>query len=205
MLGRGLLNSNLLQAGACVDTSGEGRPDVQYNFAPFAPGAPGSPPLPYHALQIHPMTMRPVSRGRVGLASADPADAPRLEANALQAEEDLDCLRRGVRLAREMFAQSPLAGITGAEIWPGPDISSRIGSNSLDDAIRAHARTIYHPAGTCRMGTDAAAVVDTELRVNGIDGLRVADCSVMPALTSGNTNAPTMMIADRAADFILAG
>ena len=205
VLGRGLLNSNLLQAGACVDTSGEGRPDVQYNFAPFAPGAPGSPPLPYHALQIHPMTMRPVSRGRVGLASADPADAPRLEANALQAEEDLDCLRRGVRLAREMFAQSPLAGITGAEIWPGPDISSRIGSNSLDDAIRAHARTIYHPAGTCRMGPDAAAVVDTELRVNGIDGLRVADCSVMPALTSGNTNAPTMMIADRAADFILAG
>tara|TARA_B110000908_G_C10201651_1_gene425631 strand:- start:387 stop:737 length:351 start_codon:yes stop_codon:yes gene_type:complete len=112
-------------------------------------------------------------------------------------------LRRGVRLAQDIYAQPELKEIIGAEVWPGPDVSTQAGSNRLDDAIREHARTIFHPAGTCRMEPTPAAVVDLELRVNGIEGLRVADCSVMPALVSGNTNAPTMMIADRAADFIL--
>lgn len=200
---RGLLTSNILDAGACVDTDGDGRPDVQYNFAPFAPGAPGKPPLETHAVQIHPMTMRPKSRGRLGLRSKDPSDQPKFLANALDAPEDLDTLRCGVRLAREIFAQAPLKDIVGAEIWPGPDVSTAVGSNNLDDAIRKQARTIYHPAGTCRMGPTPSAVVDLELRVNGIEGLRVADCSVMPKLVSGNTNAPTMMIADRAADAIL--
>lgn len=200
---RGLLTSNILDAGACVDTSGNGRPDVQYNFAPFAPGAPGQPPLAMHAVQVHPMTMRPKSRGRLGLRSRDPADQPRFVANALDHPDDLDTLRRGVRLAREIFAQSPLKEIVGEEIWPGPGVSSTVGSNRFDDAIRKQARTIFHPAGTCRMGPSPSAVVDLELRVNGVEGLRVADCSVMPALVSGNTNAPTMMIADRAADAIL--
>ena len=200
---RGLLMSNLLQAGACVDTDGAGRPDVQYNFAPFAPGAPGTPPLPFHAVQVHPMTMRPKSRGRLGLISKDASDAPKFLSNALGHSDDLDTLRRGVRLARRIFEQMPLSDSIGNEIWPGKDIDSRVGSNNLDHAIRGHARTIFHPAGTCRMGPMPSAVVDLELRVNGIEGLRVADCSVMPALVSGNTNAPTMMIADRAADFIL--
>ena len=203
LLGRGLLTSNLLQAGACVDTDGDGRPDVQYNFAPFAPGAPGAPPLDFHAVQVHPMTMRPASRGRLGLRSADPLDAPYFEAAALGREEDLDTLRRGVRLARDICEQSPLKEILGEEVWPGPDVSTHGGSNRIDDAIRAQARTIFHPAGTCRMGPSETAVVDLNLRVNGIEGLRVADCSVMPALVSGNTNAPTMMIADRAADWLL--
>ncbi len=200
---RGLLMSNLLQAGACVDTDGSGRADVQYNFAPFAPGAPGTPPLPFHAVQIHPMTMRPKSRGRLGLNSKDASDAPKFVSNALRHIDDLDTLRRGVRLARKIFDQIGLCDNVGAEIWPGAHIDSRVGSNNLDDAIREHARTIFHPAGTCRMGPTPSAVVDLELRVNGIEGLRVADCSIMPALVSGNTNAPTMMIADRAADFIL--
>ncbi|MYA89484.1 MAG: GMC family oxidoreductase [Boseongicola sp. SB0662_bin_57] len=200
---RGLLTSNLLEAGACVDTSGEGRPDVQFNFAPFAPGAPGKPPLEFHALQVHPMTMRPKSRGRIGLASTDPFAAPKFEASALSHPHDMDTLRRGVRLARKILQQPELKEITGEEVWPGPDVSSAVGSNRLDDAIRKQARTIYHPAGTCRMGPTEGAVVDLELRVNGIEGLRVADCSVMPTLVSGNTNAPTMMIADRAASSIL--
>lgn len=200
---RGLLTSNLLQSGACVDTSGAGRPDVQYNFAPFAPGGPGAAPLPFHAMQIHPMTMRPKSRGRLGLQSKDPSAPPKLFAGVLAHNEDLDTLRRGIRLARAMYAQPELRDIIGGEVWPGPDISSKVGSNRLDDAIREQARTIFHPAGTCRMGPTEASVVDLKLRVYGIDGLRVADCSVMPALVSGNTNAPTMMIADRAADFIL--
>lgn len=203
LLKRGLLMSNLLQAGACADTGGTGRPDVQYNFAPFAPGAPGEPPLPFHALQVHPMTMRPKSRGRLGLHSKNAADAPKFAANVLAHDDDLDTLRRGVRLARDIFDQPELRAIVGAEIWPGQGVSSMVGSNNLDDAIRDQARTIFHPAGTCRMGPSPSAVVDLELRVNGIDGLRVADCSIMPALVSGNTNAPTMMIADRAADFIL--
>ena len=201
---RGLLMSNLLQAGACVDTGGCGRPDVQYNFAPFAPGAPGTPPLPFHAVQVHPMTMRPKSRGRLGLSSKNGADAPKFLSNALGHFDDLDTLRRGVRLARRIFEQIGVNETIGAEIWPGVDIDSRVGSNNLDDAIREHARTIFHPAGTCRMGPSPSAVVDLELRVNGVSCLRVADCSIMPALVSGNTNAPTMMIADRAADFILA-
>lgn len=200
---RGLLASNLLQAGACVDTSGDGRPDVQFNLAPFAPDAPGKPPLPFHAVQVHPMTMRPRSRGRLGLASRDPAAPPKFASRALAEEADMDTLRRGVRFAREIFGTPQMREIVGEEIWPGPDISSLAGSNRLDDAIRAQARTIFHPAGTCRMGPTENAVVDLRLRVNGIDGLRVADCSVMPALVSGNTNAPTMMIADRAADFIV--
>ena len=201
---RGLLTSNLLQAGACVDTDGDGRPDVQYNFAPFAPGAPGQPPLAFHAIQVHPMTMRPKSRGRVGLRSKDPHAPPMLEAAALQHEADLDTLRRGVRLARKIMQQSEIKEILDEEIWPGADIGLNIGSNTLDDAIRKHARTIYHPAGTCRMGPSVDAVVDLNLKVNGIEGLRVADCSVMPTLVSGNTNAPTMMIAHRAVSAILA-
>ena len=202
---RGLLTSNLLDAGACLDTDGDGRADVQYNFAPFAPDAPGRPPLDFHALQVHPMTMRPKSRGRLGLRSADPADELVFEASALGRDEDLDTLRRGVRLAREIYAQPQLADIVEDEIWPGDDVSTAVGSNSLDEAIRKHARTIFHPAGTCRMGPTPGAVVDLDLRVNGVEGLRVADCSIMPSLTSGNTNAPTMMIADKAASAILAG
>jgi choline dehydrogenase-like flavoprotein len=201
---RGLLASSPLQAGACVDTGGTGRPDVQYNFAPFAPGAPGTPPLAFHAIQVHPMTMRPKSRGRLGLKSTDPLDAPYFETQILGHSDDMEVLRRGVRLARDICAQSPLKELLGDEVWPGQDISSGQGSNALDDAIRSHARTIFHPAGTCRMGPTEASVVGLDLKVHGIRGLRVADCSVMPALVSGNTNAPTMMIADRCADAILA-
>ncbi len=200
---RGLLTSNLLSAGACADTTGDGRPDVQFNFAPFAPGAPGTPPLPFHAVQIHPMTMRPYSRGRLTLRSNNPADALYFEANVLDSEYDIDTLRRGIRLAEKIFAQYPLKEITGEPVWPAPSVNTSVGSNSLDQAIRQHARTIFHPAGTCRMGSDKLAVTDTSLRVRGVDNLRLADCSVMPALTSGNTNAPTMMIAGRCVDFIL--
>ncbi|MEM7067619.1 MAG: GMC family oxidoreductase N-terminal domain-containing protein [Pseudomonadota bacterium] len=200
---RGLLTANLLQAGACVDTSGSGRPDVQFNFAPFAPSTPGSQPIGHHAMQIHPMIMRPKSRGRIGLNSRSPFEMPKLLTTALEQEHDMDVLRRGIRLARGICAQPVLREILSEEVWPGLGTSSAIKSSSLDCAIRRHARTMFHPAGTCRMGGDERSVVDPQLRVRGVDGLRVADCSIMPNLVSGNTNAPTMMIADRCADFIL--
>lgn len=203
LLKRGLLTSNLLAAGACVDTDGDGRPDVQYNFAPFAPGAPGQGPLPHHSLHFHPLTMRPKSRGRLVLATTNPDDHPKFEAQVLQNEEDLDTLRRGVRFALEICEQPQLKEILGEAIWPGPGVSTATGSNNFDDAIRKQARTSYHPTGTCRMGSDPSGVVDVRLSVNGVEGVRVADCSVMPAVISGNTNAPTMMIADRGADFVL--
>ncbi|MEX0284270.1 MAG: GMC family oxidoreductase [Paracoccaceae bacterium] len=202
-LRRGLLTSNLLEAGACIDTTGSGRPDVQFNFNPFAPGPPGTPPLDEHACSVVPMTMRPASRGRVVLASANPSDSPRVLSSVLGHEDDMDTLRRGVRIARDILDQADLNAVIAEEIWPGSGVSSAIGSNNLDDAIRAQARTIFHPSGTCRMGPDDNAVVDDRLQVRGVDGLRVCDCSIMPALVSGNTNAPTMMIAERAARWAL--
>lgn len=201
---RGLLTSNLVEAGACVDTDGDGRPDVQLVFSPFASNKPGMPPHEFHSMQIFPTTMRPKSRSRLGLKSKDPNDQPLFESNILSSEEDMDTIRRGIRLSRAFFDQPALKDIVAEELWPGDGISSAVGSNRIDDAIREQVRTIYHPAGTCRMGPSPSAVVDLELRVNGIEGLRVADCSVLPQITSGNTNAPTMMIGGRAADFILA-
>lgn len=205
MLRRGLLTSNLLQAGACIDTDGDGRPDVQYNCAPFAPGAPGQPPLAFHALQIHPMTMRPRSRGQIMLQSADPEAAPRFVANPLAHPDDLACLRRGIRWAQRIAQQASLRELISEPVWPISSLQTKGDDAAFDDAIRSHARTIFHPAGTCRMGSGQDAVVDTHLRVKGVEGLRVADCSVMPQLISGNTCAPTLMIADRCADAMLYG
>ena len=196
---RGLLTSTHLTAGACVDTQGSGRPDVQLNFAPYALAGAGKPRIEAHGVMINVIAMRPHARGRIGLRSGNPAEAPSFTAQALSDARDVDTLRRGVAWAQDIFAQSPLREVLGDAIWPGA------GTDDLDTAIRAQAMSMSHPAGTCRMGSDPTAVVDTDLRVNGVEGLRVADCSVMPSLTSGNTRAPTMMIADRAATAILSG
>lgn len=201
----GLLTSTHLDSGACVDADGDGRPELQYNFAPFAPGGGGQPRLEAHAMMMNTILMRPKSRGRLGLKSKNPADAPRLDARALAHPDDIATLRRGVRLAQDFYAQAPLRDVVGSEIWPGDTVNSASRTEALDDAIRRQAQSMRHPAGTCRMGSGPDAVVDTDLRVNGVDGLRVADCSVMPVLTSGNTRAATMMIGDRAATAILTG
>ncbi|MBB96840.1 MAG: GMC family oxidoreductase [Rhodobacteraceae bacterium] len=199
----GPLTSSHLDAGACVDTNGDGRPDVQLNFAGFAPGNPGTPRIADNAMVISATVMQTKSRGRVGLRSKNPEDPPKVLSNALAEPGDVDTLRRGVRLAQSIYAQAPLKDVLGAPIWPLPGTDTGQGSEAFDEAIRARAESKEHPTGTCRMGPDPKAVVDLELRVNGVEGLRVVDCSVMPALVSGNTEAPTMVIADRAADMIL--
>jgi choline dehydrogenase len=145
--------------------------------------------------------MRPESRGRISLASADPLAAPRIDPNYLSAPRDKRVLTAGVRILRKLFAQPAFDGWRGAELMPGPGVDS---DAEIAAWIAQKADTVYHPVGTCRMGTDAESVVDERLAVRGLTGLRVVDASVMPAITSANTNAPTIMIAERAADFILA-
>jgi len=145
--------------------------------------------------------MRPDSTGEITLRSADPFDAPRIYANYLSAPRDIAVLRSGVRQLREIFAQPAFDAFRGAENAPGPD---RQTDAELDEWIRAVADTVFHPVGTCRMGNDTMAVVDGQLRLRGIDGLRVADASVMPTMPSCNTGAPSQMIGSKAADFVMA-
>jgi choline dehydrogenase-like flavoprotein len=135
----------------------------------------------------------------VTLAAPDPFAPPRIDPQFLTAEADRELLRKGARIAHRILAAEPLARYGGRFLYGGPDPSE----TELDDLIRDHSDTIYHPVGTCRMGADSGAVLDPALRVRGIDGLRVADASVMPAIVSGNTQAPSAMIGEKAADLIL--
>ncbi len=144
--------------------------------------------------------MRPTSAGYVRLRSADPATHPEIQPNYLATAQDRREMRDAVKLTREIFAQPPFAPYRGAEIQPGAAVRS---DAEIDDFVRARADSAYHPSCTCKMGDDAMAVVDGRLRVHGIEALRVVDASVMPSVVSGNLNAPTIMIAEKAADMIL--
>ncbi len=150
---------------------------------------------------LHVCQLRPESRGRVGLRSADPFDDPTIFANYLATDEDRRAVRQGVKMMREVAAQAALAPYKGEELHPGEGVKT---DAEIDAWVRANGETIYHPVGTCRMGADgdAGAVVDAELRVMGLKGLRVVDASAMPTLVGGNTNAPTIMLAEKAADLI---
>ena len=152
-----------------------------------------------HAGVIAPVLVSPEARGRVWLGSADPAAKPRILTNALSEPEDVDSLLAGMELAREIAAREPMRSVVVRELKPGAGATSR---DDLAADLRRRLMLIYHPAGTCRMGVGEDAVVDAELRVHGLEGLRVADASIMPVITGGNTNAPTIMIAERAADLI---
>jgi choline dehydrogenase len=145
--------------------------------------------------------VRVESRGELRLVSADPEVKPSLDPGCLSCEADLDALTASVALVREIARQPALAEWTAEELYPGPSV--RTGAE-LRDYVRRTVVSYHHQVGTCRMGSDDRAVVDPELRVHGVDGLRVADASVMPFITSGNTNAPTLMIGEKAADLLLA-
>lgn len=157
-------------------------------------------PLGQEGFMVKLLLLRPDSRGEITLRSADPADAPVIYANALAARSDVDVLIRGVEQVRLVASKAPLAEFISSELGPGPDAVS---SAQLEEFVRRTATTGHHQSGTCKMGSDSMAVVDDELRVHGLQGLRVVDASIMPKIVSGNINAPVIMIAEKASEFIL--
>lgn len=197
----GLLTSNVVESGGFVDTSGCGRPDIQFHVIPTLMGDVDREPIEGHGISINPCFLRPKSRGYAKLRSRDPKDSMIFESGALSHQDDVNTLVRGVKLARQILRAPALNDLIKEELLPSPNYD--ISDDQIEDHVRNYAKTVYHPVGTCRMGSDNTAVVDTQLRVNGVTGLRVCDASIMPTLVSGNTNAPTIMIAERCAEFIL--
>jgi len=196
-------SSNIAEAGGFARSrrAPDARADIQFHFVPAMLDDHGRRRLAGDGYTLHACFLHPRSRGRISLAGNRASDKPRIEANYLGDAEgfDLEMMVECARAAREIFAQPAFDAYRGAPIFPA---RSDLTDAELVDFIRAKAETVYHPVGTCRMGSDDTAVVDPQLRVRGVEGLRVVDASVMPTLPTGNTNAPTIMIAERAADLI---
>ncbi|WP_267382534.1 MULTISPECIES: choline dehydrogenase [unclassified Sphingomonas] len=202
--GTGLGRQNFLESGAFLPSRpGLSRPDIQIHAVLAIMREHGKHKPVEDGFSLHLCQLRPESRGRIGIASADPFADPVIHANYLASTEDRRVMREAVKIGRDVASQAALDPCRDAELAPGPAVRS---DAEIDAWVRATAETIYHPVGTCRMGAadDAQAVVDPELRVRGLTGLRVVDASVMPNLVSSNTNAPTIMIAEKAADMIRA-
>ena len=196
---RGMLASNMVEAGGFVRSDpGEPRPDLQFHLIPGRKSHRGRMVEYGHGISLHTSVLRPESRGSVSRTSPD--GPPRIDLGLLTADNDMTRLLHGVRLARAILGQPPLSRHGLTEILPGHGVQS---DEDLRAFIRANARTVYHPVGTCAMGTGHQAVVDPRLKVHGVKRLRVVDASIMPNIVSGNTNAPAIMIAEKAADLIL--
>ncbi len=202
--GRGMLTTNAAEAGGFIKSHPDlSAPDLQLHFVIAASDNHArtqhfGPPK----ASCHVCVLRPQARGTVRLQSADPLAAPAIDMGFLNNDADIALLRTGTRLMRTILNQPALAAHIGKDIY-STGHSKDEGDAALDTLIRSRADTIYHPVGTCRMGDDAASVVDARLRVRGVQGLRVIDASIMPTLLGGNTNAPTIMIAAKAADMVL--
>jgi choline dehydrogenase len=176
-------------------------PDIQFHVATLSADMAGGKVHDFPGFTLSVCQLRPESTGCITLASADPFAAPKINANYLATEADRRCTTAAIAFARRLAATAPLSDYVAAEILPGLKYT---GDADLLAFARKHGATIFHPSGTCRMGSDGNAVVDPRLRVRGVDGLWVADCSIMPRLVSGNTNVPAMMIGEKAADIITA-
>ncbi|ASP36059.1 choline dehydrogenase [Labrenzia sp. VG12] len=200
---QGLGASNQFESAAFIRSrAGVKYPDIQYHFLPFAVRYDGQAAAEGHGFQAHVGPMRSKSRGHVKLTSADPREKPSILFNYMSHEDDWEDFRTCIRLTREIFSQEAFADYRGKEIQPGDQVQS---DEDLNNFIREHVESAYHPCGTCRMGAkdDPMAVVDPECRVIGVDGLRVADSSIFPQITNGNLNAPSIMVGEKASDHIL--
>ncbi|AXC48632.1 choline dehydrogenase [Paracoccus suum] len=175
-------------------------PDIQFHIQPWSADSPGEGVHPFSAFTQSVCQLRPESRGTITLASADPAEAPLIQPNYLATQTDRDTLVAGIEIARQIARTEPLASAISEAFRPTEDVQ---GYDEVLAWARQNSTTIYHPTGTCRMGPDEGAVVDPRLRVNGVHGLRVADCSIMPEIVSGNTNAPAMMIGAKLAQMVI--
>ena len=201
LFGSGLATGQGLESGAFLKSRPDlETPDLQFHFIAALMTDHTRKRADRHGFMAHVCQLRPESRGYISIKSADPLSAPIIQPNYLEAEEDRRALREGVRQAREVFAQKAFDPYRGPELMPGAHVQR---DDQIDAWVRRTAETIYHPVGSAKMGRDRDSVVDPSLKVYGVEGLRVVDASVMPALVSGNTNAPTIMIAEKAADMIL--
>lgn len=210
LFGKGMATTFPYEAGAFLKTRSDlAAPDIQLHFMPATEASAGMHiPNPFakkqpveanHGFTLRVGPMNPESRGEITLRSANPADPPKILANYLKSDFDLETMIRGIRITRDIMRQEPLAAYRGNELEPGIDCAT---DEDLTTWLRAKAMTTFHPVGTCKMGTDAMAVVDARLKVHGLAGLRVADASIMPIISAGNTNAPTIMIGEKLAEFI---
>ena len=189
------------QLGAFARTdASEPSPNIEWHVQPLSLDKFGEPLHPFPAITPSVCNLRPTSRGHVRIKSADPFTAPEIRLNYLSTPEDQAVAAKSMRFTRRIMAARALAKYSPQEWRPGPAVES---DADLVKAAGDLGTTIFHPVGTCRMGSDPMAVVDDRLRVHGIEALRVIDASIMPRITSGNTNAPTYMIAERGAEFIL--
>ena len=199
---RGFLTSNLAEAGGFVKTDPAlPLPNIQYHLTSTILDDHGRRIWHGYGYSLHACDLRPQSRGTLTLNSADPRDPPVLQPNYLSHPADMETLLAAVKTCRTILAAPAFDGYRGKELFPGEAVQS---DDELREFIRRRAETIYHPVGTCKMGHDPLAVVDDQLRVHGLSGLRVADASIMPTLIGGNTNAPTIVIGEKAADLMLA-
>jgi choline dehydrogenase-like flavoprotein len=199
--GEGMLTSNLAESGGFVKTEPHlSEPDVQLHFLPGLVDDHGRKKHLGGGFSCHVCVLRPKSRGTVSLASADPTAPPEIDPNFLAEEDDLRRLIKGARIVFRLFDAPAMAPVAGKYLY----CDSAADDAALTADIRARSDTIYHPVGTCRMGSDARSVLDPQLRVRGVERLRVADASIMPTLVGGNTNAPSIMIGEKAADLIKA-
>ena len=200
--GRGPLTSNVAEAGGFVRLDPQSEvPELQFHFAPAWYVNHGFDNPESAGVTLGPTLVTPASRGRLRLASADPTEHPRLDPAYLTERADLDVMVEGVRLARRILASEPLTKDLKAERYPGGEEDTA----AIEASICRRVESLYHPVGTCRMGKDEMAVVDPRLRVHGIEGLSVADASIMPIIPNGNTNAPTIMIGEKAAEILGGG